>query len=113
MGCHAQVFFGGAELLNSFLEIKNSNALPRAARVDRESVQWLAAGVRRTSASNRVWGTNIFPMQSKAPGGISKFCQIAWTTAWQRRADFCEIPETFFGGRGSEKTPRNSGGGGR
>ena len=43
-----------------------------------------------------------------ARGASQSFCRIAWTTAWQRRADFCEFRKTFFGRRFSEKTPRNS-----
>jgi hypothetical protein len=94
--------------LNSFLKIKNSNPPPRAARVDRESVQWLAAAVRSTSASNRAGDAIIFRCP-RTPGGAS---QSSARSCGRPRGSvaqiFANFRKLFLVSWAAEKLPRNS-----
>jgi hypothetical protein len=96
-------FFWRGQTFDYFLEIKDfkrgSARRPGRSRVcsmaccQRPPDIGIQPRLRREYFSDAVEGR----------GGISKFCPIARTTAWQHRADICEFPETFFGRRGVRK----------
>jgi hypothetical protein len=107
-------FFWRGQTFDYFLEIKDFKRRPRSPS---GSIASLFNGLRRRPPSignTAALARRIFFRHAQgSPGGISKFGWVVWTTAWQAHAFFREIPETFFGRPGSEKTPRNSGWGGR
>jgi hypothetical protein len=53
---------------------------------------------RRSFRAEYFSGTRSGPL-----GGGQESWSFTPTTAWQRRAVFCEFPETFFGRRDSKK----------